>query len=45
MKNGLILPTEEVCKTCHNEESPTYRPFNYEEKVKVIAHPDPTLAK
>ena len=42
MKNGLILPTEEVCKTCHNEESPTYKPFNYEEKVALIAHPDPT---
>ncbi|MEN8155423.1 MAG: cytochrome c family protein [Bacteroidota bacterium] len=42
MKKGLILPTEEVCKTCHNEESPTYKPFNYEEKVALIAHPDPT---
>lgn len=45
MKNGLILPTEEVCLTCHNEESPTYKPFNYEEKVAMIAHPDPTLKK
>lgn len=42
MKKGLILPTEEVCKMCHNEESPTYKPFNYEEKVAMIAHPDPT---
>ena len=42
MKKGLILPTEEVCKTCHNEESPTYKPFNYEEKAAMIAHPDPT---
>jgi len=45
MKKGLILPTEEVCKTCHNEESPTYKPFNFEEKVAKIAHPDPTLTK
>jgi hypothetical protein len=43
MKRGLILPTEEVCKTCHNEESPTYKPFNYDEMVAKIAHPDPTL--
>jgi hypothetical protein len=42
MQKGLILPTEEVCKTCHNEESPTYKPFNYEEKVALIAHDDPT---
>lgn len=42
MQNGLILPTEEVCKTCHNEESPTYKPFNYAEKAAMIAHDDPT---
>ena len=42
MKKGLILPTEEVCVTCHNEESPTYKPFNYEEKVALMAHPDPS---
>jgi hypothetical protein len=42
MKNGMILPTEEVCKTCHNPESPTYKPFVYAEKVAIIAHPDPT---
>ena len=45
MKKGLILPTEEVCKTCHNEDSPTYKPFNFEEMVAKIAHPDPTLKK
>ncbi len=43
MQKGMILPTEEVCKTCHNEESPTYKPFNYAEKSAQIAHPDPTL--
>ena len=45
LAKGLILPTEEVCKTCHNEESPTYKPFNFEEMVAKIAHPDPTLKK
>ena len=43
LTKGMILPTEEVCKTCHNEESPTYKPFNYAEKAAQIAHPDPTL--
>ena len=42
MQKGLILPTEEVCKTCHNEESPTYKSFNFEEKVALMAHPDPS---
>ncbi len=41
MKNGLIEPTEEMCISCHNEESPTYIPFNYEERVAEIAHPRP----
>ncbi len=31
-----------TCLTCHNEESPTYKPFNYDEKWKKIAHPVPT---
>ena len=43
MQKGLILPTEEVCKTCHNEESPTYKPFVYDEFVAKMAHPNPTL--
>jgi len=42
MKNGMILPTEEVCKSCHNPESPTYKPFVYAEKAAMIAHPDPS---
>jgi hypothetical protein len=43
LSKGMILPTEEVCKSCHNEESPTYKPFNYDEMAAKIAHPDPTL--
>lgn len=38
---GLWAPTEEVCKTCHNEKSPTYKEFNFDEKVTQIAHPYP----
>ena len=41
IKRGLTLPTEQVCKTCHNEESPNYKGFDYAEYVKKIAHPIP----
>lgn len=41
MENGLILPTEKICVTCHNQESPFYKPFKFEEMVKLIAHPKP----
>jgi hypothetical protein len=43
LKKGMTLPTEEVCITCHNDESPTFEGFNYEEMSAKIAHPDPTL--
>lgn len=42
LTKGMIDPTEEVCKTCHNEESPTYVPFDFAVRVAEIAHPDPT---
>lgn len=38
---GLQIIEEETCTNCHNEKSPTYKPFKYEEAVKVIAHPTP----
>ncbi len=38
MENGLIEPTEEVCKKCHNEKSPTFKGFNFQEWVKKIDH-------
>jgi len=41
MQKGMILPTEEVCKTCHNSGSPTFKGFNYTEMVAKIAHPIP----
>jgi len=41
LDNGLIVPTEAVCKTCHNTESPTYKAFNYTEALAKIAHPNP----
>jgi len=36
---GLIEPTKELCVTCHNPKSPTYKEFIFEEAVKKIAHP------
>ena len=41
MSKGMIIPTEETCKTCHNDESPTFKGFNYTESLAKIAHPNP----
>lgn len=41
MSLGLVLPTEELCKTCHNDKSPHFKGFNYKEYVAKIAHPKP----
>lgn len=38
---GLVPPTKELCVTCHNEESPTYKKFDYEKFFPQIAHPRP----
>lgn len=36
--NGLIVPTEAMCKKCHNPKSPTFKGFNYTEALKKIDH-------
>jgi len=38
---GLLEVNEAICLECHNEESPTHKPFNYKEKVAEFAHPNP----
>jgi len=38
---AFIKGDEKTCLTCHNEESPTYKPFKFEEKWAEIAHPIP----
>ena len=38
---GLTKITAETCTVCHNEESPTYKEFDYEVRVKEMAHPVP----
>ena len=45
LTKGLIIPTEAVCKKCHNAESPTFKGFDFATYSAKIAHPDPTLAK
>ena len=36
---GLIMPTKELCIKCHNQESPNYREFVFDDYYKEIAHP------
>ena len=41
IKNGLIVPTEALCKKCHNPESPNYKTFDFATFSAKIAHPNP----
>lgn len=38
---GLLIPDEKTCIQCHNEKSPTFKGFKFEEMVAKIAHPKP----
>lgn len=38
---GYVTVTEATCTACHNEESPTFKGFDYDEYVAKIAHPNP----
>jgi hypothetical protein len=40
-QKGMIEPDEELCKTCHNQESPTYKGFDYKDALKLIEHRKP----
>jgi pentapeptide MXKDX repeat protein len=44
-QKGMIFPDEKLCETCHNEESPTYKPFKYEEAYKLVEHHPPKAEK
>ena len=39
--NGGVVPDEKLCKTCHNEKSPTYKAFDYASFYKKIEHKVP----
>ena len=34
-------PSKDVCIKCHNEKSPSYKPFDYKKGIKDIQHLDP----
>jgi len=42
---GLVMPNEETCVACHNEKSPTFEGFDFDEYFKKIAHPIPDETK
>lgn len=35
---GLLVPDEKTCVTCHNEKSPTYKEFKFDEMWAKIKH-------
>lgn len=41
---GLVMPDEKTCVTCHNDKSPTFKGFNFDEMYAKIAHPNPKAA-
>ena len=41
LAKGMIEPTEKLCKTCHNAESPTFKGFDYKTMLPKIAHKAP----
>ncbi len=38
---GLIIPDEKTCVQCHNERSPFFKGFKFDEFYAKIAHPVP----
>ena len=45
LQNGLILPDQKVCVTCHNPENPFHKEFKFEAYLAKIAHPNPAAKK
>ena len=35
---GLIMPTEKVCRSCHNTKSPNFKGFNFKKYYEKIKH-------
>ena len=42
---GLTTIDEKTCTACHNEESPTFKGFDFEKYVAKVAHPNPKSAE
>ncbi|MBK6910433.1 MAG: cytochrome C554 [bacterium] len=41
---GMIVPNEATCTKCHNEKSPTFKGFKYDEALAKIVHKIPEKA-
>lgn len=41
---GLVMPTEETCKKCHNSDSPTFKGFDFKTMYAKIEHHIPKAA-
>lgn len=41
----IHLPTEAICRSCHNPDSPTYKPYDHKEFLAKVAHPNPQRKK
>lgn len=35
---GLVDPSERACRACHDASSPSLRPFDFVEKLKLVDH-------
>lgn len=35
---GLVVPSAETCKTCHNPKSPFHQPFDYQTRLRQGTH-------
>ncbi|MHB8872972.1 MAG: cytochrome c3 family protein [Myxococcaceae bacterium] len=42
---GLNDPSEKGCRTCHDASSPSLKPFDFVEKLKLIDHKTPVEPK
>lgn len=38
IEKGLVIPDEKTCISCHNQESPTFKEFKYDEFKEKIKH-------
>ena len=41
---GMVTPTEDTCKKCHNADSPSFKGFDFTAAKAKIAHPNPQKA-
>jgi hypothetical protein len=42
---GLIHPDQKTCEGCHNDQSPSFKGFDYAKMKEKIAHPLPAELK